>query len=399
MKLIKNPEDHKAAITRLSGMMDRNPAPGTPEAEELEVLAHLIEDYEEKAHNIGLPDPLDAIRFRMEQQGLKLKELAPYFGSAGRASEVLNGKRALTLAMIRKLQEGLGIPAVVLIQKPEKKRATAHAWAEKCSSAVLREICKREYFPGFKGTAREAKKRLEQLLPSFLCFGEAVPALNRQALRGEAAANSFALLAWKTRVLQRAQEKKMAVKFDAKAITAGFLEHLVGLSVHSNGPQAAIEWLESYGIRVVIEPHLPGTHLDGAAMSLPDGSPVIGLTLRHDRIDYFWFCLLHELAHVVLHIAKGKSDGFLDDFEGETKDALEGEANAWASDRLIPAKEWQLFHQARRFDAISVRAAAKRLVIHPAILAGRIRKEKNNYTLLAREIGQGKVRSLLLGAK
>jgi HTH-type transcriptional regulator/antitoxin HigA len=113
IKPIHTAADHKAALARLDAIFDS--APGTPEGDEAEVLALLIQNYEEKHFPIGLPSPVDAIRFRMEQQGLKPKDLAPYLGSPSKVSEVLSGRRRLSLAMIRNLI-GLGIPAEVLLQ-------------------------------------------------------------------------------------------------------------------------------------------------------------------------------------------------------------------------------------------------------------------------------------------
>ncbi len=102
----------------LETLMDAQP--GTPEEKKLELFAVLIETYEQATFPIGLPDPVSAIEFRMEQQGLKRKDLEPYLGSQSKVSEVLNGKRPLSLAMIRALHTGLDIPAEVLLQKPEQ---------------------------------------------------------------------------------------------------------------------------------------------------------------------------------------------------------------------------------------------------------------------------------------
>src|SRR6266576_7086378 len=102
-------------MNRIGELIGVDPAPGSPVADELEVLAHLVEDYEKKNHDIGLPSPLEAIRFRMEQQNLRPRDLVPYLGSASRVSEVLGGKRQLSVQMIRNLSQGLGIPAEVLL--------------------------------------------------------------------------------------------------------------------------------------------------------------------------------------------------------------------------------------------------------------------------------------------
>jgi HTH-type transcriptional regulator/antitoxin HigA len=113
-KLIKTEADHEAALTRIDAIFDATP--GTPAGDELELLITLVELYEKKAFPIGLPSPVDAIKFRMEQQGLKAKDLIPFLGSAPKVSEVISGKRSLSLTMIRNLVTGLGIPAEVLLQ-------------------------------------------------------------------------------------------------------------------------------------------------------------------------------------------------------------------------------------------------------------------------------------------
>lgn len=106
--------DYEAALQRIDALMDAEP--GTPEGDELDVLATLVEVYEARRHPINPSDPIEAIRFRMEQQGLNRKDLEPYIGHSGRVAEVLNCRRSLSLAMIRRLHKGLGIPLESLIQ-------------------------------------------------------------------------------------------------------------------------------------------------------------------------------------------------------------------------------------------------------------------------------------------
>jgi len=106
--------DHKAALARIDALMDAEA--GTPRAEELAVLADLVEAHEAKHFPIKLPSPVEAIRFRMEQAGLGPRDLEPYIGSRGKVSDVLSGKQSLTLPMIRALHQHLGIPAEVLVQ-------------------------------------------------------------------------------------------------------------------------------------------------------------------------------------------------------------------------------------------------------------------------------------------
>ena len=110
---IRTAEDHRAAVARVEELMTAEP--GTPEGDELDVLATLAAAYEAKHHVIDAPDPVAAIQFRMEQQRLSRKDLEPLIGSRARVSEVLTGKRALTLEMVRRVKSGLGISADLLI--------------------------------------------------------------------------------------------------------------------------------------------------------------------------------------------------------------------------------------------------------------------------------------------
>lgn len=114
MKPIKNDEDLAAALARIDDLMNRA-SPNTPLGDELEVLTILVEKYESEHEPISAADPIDAIKFRLEQRGMRPYDLIPMVGSSGRVSEVLSRKRSLTLAMIRKLSAGLGIPTDVLV--------------------------------------------------------------------------------------------------------------------------------------------------------------------------------------------------------------------------------------------------------------------------------------------
>ena len=123
---IRTEFDYRAALRVVSQLVDQDPSSDTPEGERLEVLSTLIEAYERKHHPIDLPDPVEAIKFRMDQAGLSIKDLEPMIGQPNRVYEVLSHKRPLTLRMIRNLNKGLGISAQVLITdsvKPTGKLA------------------------------------------------------------------------------------------------------------------------------------------------------------------------------------------------------------------------------------------------------------------------------------
>jgi HTH-type transcriptional regulator / antitoxin HigA len=115
IKPIRNAKDYQVALTRLEVIFDAKK--GSKEGDELEVLSILVDNYENEHFPIGMPDPIEAIKYRMEQLGMQQKDLAQAMGFKSRVSEVLNRKRKLTLEMIRKLHEVLKIPTEVLVQK------------------------------------------------------------------------------------------------------------------------------------------------------------------------------------------------------------------------------------------------------------------------------------------
>ena len=114
IKPIRTQRDYKAALAEIERLFDAKP--GTPDGDRLEVLATLVEAYEQQHYPMLPPDPVEAIVYFMESRGLSRKDLEPYLGSRGKVSEVLNRKRPLSIEMIRRLHDGLGIPAEVLIQ-------------------------------------------------------------------------------------------------------------------------------------------------------------------------------------------------------------------------------------------------------------------------------------------
>jgi HTH-type transcriptional regulator/antitoxin HigA len=116
IRILKNEADYEAALAEIEKIM----VSPRPDADRLELLALLVSDYENKHYPIDMPEPVEAITFRMEQMGLTRKDLERYIGSKSKVSEVLNGKRRLSLSMIRALHEGLGIPAEVLLGRSDR---------------------------------------------------------------------------------------------------------------------------------------------------------------------------------------------------------------------------------------------------------------------------------------
>ncbi len=119
IKAIRTEADYLAALHEVSSLIDLDPSADEPDGERLDVLGTLVQAYEAKHYPIDPPDPIEAIKFRMEQSGMTVKELVPYIGPLNRVYEVLSYKRSLSLSMIRRLSEGMHIPAEVLIRESE----------------------------------------------------------------------------------------------------------------------------------------------------------------------------------------------------------------------------------------------------------------------------------------
>ena len=390
--LIRTEADYKSALARAEQLMEAEA--GTPQGDELEHLAMVIEAYEDKHHPIGLPDPISAIQFRMEQEGMTNKDLAPYIGSSGKVSEVLSGKRDLTLSMIRALHTHLGIPAEVLIQEaggtiPEDVEGLE--WGR----FPVGEMVKRGFLKNTKNAKEHAEKLMRGLINQAGGLEFAAPLSRKNdGARRNAKMDSYALAGWCMHVMAEAVRVKPMVAYKKGLITPAFLRQIAKLSAYDDGPKRAQSVLAGFGIILVIAPHLPNTYLDGAAMLLADGTPVIGMTVRYDRLDNFWFCLLHELTHVARHLGKGGEQLFVDDFDLRAKDedVREKEADEWAEEALIPKKEWN-DHPAQDAPYPSnVLSLAQRVAVHPAIVAGRIRWRDRNYRILSQFVGTGEVR-------
>jgi HTH-type transcriptional regulator / antitoxin HigA len=399
IKPIRNEADYEAALARIDALMDAEH--GTPEGEELDVLTDLVELYEAKHVQMGYPSPVAAIEFRMDQAGLTQRDLIPFIGSRAKVSEVLSGKRRLTMPMARALHEHLGIPAEVLLQEPGAILTDPLAGIE-WERFPLEAMAKLEWIP----KVRDLKSRAKDLI------GELVrraggPDVTSMALyrkndhaRTNAKMDQYALKAWCWKVLADANESRPATSYKPGTVSLDFLRQLAGLSWSDEAPRLAKEFMAKHGIPLVVVHHLPKTYLDGAALKLSDGTPVVGLTLRYDRIDNFWFCLLHELAHVGRHMDNDGDSSFVDDLtlrdiEGERRDPKEAQADEWAEEALVPHAIWETSEARRNPTPMSVLNLSNALKVHPAIVAGKVRHEQRNYRLLSQFVGTGEVRRQL----
>jgi HTH-type transcriptional regulator/antitoxin HigA len=384
-RVIRNESQYEVALEEIRRLVEMDPPAGSNDAEHLEVLTVLVSDFERNNFSLPDPTPIEAVQFRMEQLGWTQRDLVPFIGSRSKVSEVLSGKRPFTLSMIRALHESLGIPLDVLVRQSVPDREPSDtSWDQ----ALLREMNKR-------GWDIHAVANFSREFFSRSTVSTAFQLKQGQVIRSARTMDRDALAAWIGRILERAASSLSRGKFTRESITDEFLRQVVQLSWSNDGPLLAQDFLGRHGIAVIFESHLPRTYLDGAAVLSATGIPVIGLTLRHDRLDNFWFTLLHELVHVREHL-DNPGDTFVDDLDyEESEDLREIDADNMASSALIPSDAWQRFNARGQFDQTTIEAFALEQHIHPAIIAGRIRRLRRNYRILGNLVGQGSVRTLL----
>jgi HTH-type transcriptional regulator/antitoxin HigA len=257
----------------------------------------------------------------------------------------------------------------------------------------VKEMYKRGWFEGFSGSLDAALQQADTLVREFVgsVIKRPATALYRRRIRSGSSLDEYALMAWECRVLGLAKRAQLSGLGLEQSLNSEWIADLARQSGESDGPLRAKAMLEEAGVALIVEPHLPRTYLDGAAL-LFAAVPVIGMTLRYDRLDNFWFVLFHELFHVIKHLRKGKLHSIFDDLDEASEDKIEREADALAREALIPSTAWD--HALARYvqSEESIRVFAAELGISPAIVAGRIRHEANNYVILNDLVGQGEVR-------
>lgn len=389
IKVIRTEEEYEDGLALLAEMASKDLDVDSEEFSRFEVLSILIEKYENEHVDVGDVDPIEAIKFRMDQQDLTNKDLAQYIGSVSRVSEILNGKRALSLAMIRALHKGLGIPYESLMGEHKPVENIDVDW----NAFPINEMAKRGLFG--EVTASDVKIYAEEYVRAFLGarVTAAVPAyLRAPMLRSGREMDRYALFTWSVRSLQLAETQSVG-EFDLSSMDDSFFDELAGLSFLDSGPKLAFEYLKKFGIRLVTLEHFKKTYLDGAALVLEDRSPVVSMTLRHDRLDNFWFVLFHELAHVKLHLYCDGATAIYDDLDLKDVDGVEREADELAVKYLIPSEAREELSTITR--AGDLNKLSKKFKRNPAIFAGYLRNERNNYRIFNQMLGRNTVREVL----
>jgi HTH-type transcriptional regulator/antitoxin HigA len=325
----------------------------------------------------------------MEEKGLRQKDIADLLGGRNRASEVLSRKRPLTLPMIRALYEQLDIPPALLVKEPKPEYSPG---AEIQESDVPLEVLRRRGWVEDGVTAKQLLARLTAPASHPLLLR------HTQVFGSASLANRSRIQLWLARVREIADARdQLRGRYRKDCLSFETLRYLSRLSWMPDGPRLAVSFLADRGIALVIEPHLPSTRLDGAAMIGRSGAPVIGLTLRQDRLDNFWFTLMHELVHAWKHLDAERHRAIVDEnIETNGKDIseIEREANEIAAEILIDREAWQASQVRLSPSASSIQEFATRMQVSPAIVAGRVRHERGNYALFSKLVGVRAVRAM-----
>lgn len=393
MKPIRDHTEYEAALARIDALMSASE--GSPEADELEVLAILVEKFEEEHYPIPEASASEVLRLIMEENGLNNKAMARYLGSPSTVSKVLSGSRELTLEQIRILNKALKIPVAALVG-----RAPAPETGVDPSAFPLVEMARRGLFgEEFLHTAKKellttASTLIETLLGVTQLDFACQPQM-RQGIKPGPAGNPYAVKAWLLELALQAQAKELTSPY--RTLSKEDARNIARLSQNMDGVQAAIKYLEDRGVPVVVVPHYTKSKVDGGVVVFQDGRPAIGLSLRYDRLDYFWFTLLHEVAHIVL----GHVQGYLgeESVEEDSNDRNEQEANALVHEVTIPVDEFNTAVPDPSAVTIEkVVSLAQHYGISVAIVAGRVRFASKDYRKFTRFIGSGTVRNLLAKA-
>ena len=302
-----------------------------------------------------------------------------------------------SLARLMEVARLLNVHTIGLFETKTNRQGIVFSWDDVDDviwrQFPAREMIRRRWFDMPRGAnliERTKAYFLEAAGPQF------VTALHRKKIRGATFPSEYALLAWQARVLERARSRVEEEQLPCFNFDDRWLPELTKLTNQADGPRRARKLLASQGIVLITEEHLPGTYLDGATMLSASDHPVIGMTLRHDRLDNFWFVLFHELGHVFLHLFGGLRFDFFDDEGSATEDQVELEADQFALNSLVPDDQWDKCLSRFALSERAVRLDAESLGIGTSIVAGRIRKELGDYSILTDLVGHRQVRTQFL---
>jgi HTH-type transcriptional regulator/antitoxin HigA len=333
--------------------------------------------------------PGTVVREAMDAKGWNQTDLAYALGTTGAAiNQILNNKRSISHNMAKALAVALGEPAemfariqaewdVHIAQDPDPMIG---ARARILSQYPLRDMIKRGWVDPEHG-----RGTLEEQICRFFAVSslDEVPHLNHSAKKTEYSDVPSAQLAWLFRVRQIASEIPLR-KYDANKLRET-IDVFKTLRADPDQVRLVPQLLNEAGVRFVVVESLSGSAIDGVCFWLNPHAPVVGLSMRFDRIDNFWFVLRHECSHV-LH-GHGHEQAILDSDLNSDKNVVNDEeniANAEASDFCVPTKDMQSFYQRKRplFSERDVNAFSIRMKVHPGLVVGQLQRMLDKYDFL-----------------
>lgn len=351
-----------------------------------------------------VPHPGEFIREELDARGWSQRDLAYILGAPEQAVNlIVAGKRGISPEMAKALGDAFEVSAdyfASLQQAYEMSNARApdpgiSRRANLQSVYPVREMIRRGWL------ADTDISLLEAQMMRFFCKNDLsdVPYLAHAAKKADYSETTPAQLAWLFRVRQMASEMVVTAYSEKKLLS--FISDMPRFMIDPEEIRHIPRTLSECGIRFVVVETLPKANIDGVCFWLADDAPVVGMTLRHDRIDNFWFVLRHELEHVLNKDGRGEPDvGMIDvDIEENCGDLPKEEqlANEAAANCCVPREELESFY-VRKFPFISERdmlAFAKRIQRHPGIVVGQLQRKMNRYDWLARY--KTKIRQFVVG--
>lgn len=324
--------------------------------------------------------PGEILAEELEARGWTQKDLAAIMGRPTQViNEIINATKSITPDTAVELAAAFGTSAALWLNleasyqlhlaRQQKNGATIARKSRLYSLAPVAEMVKRGWISG-----GDSVDELEKAVCDFL--GIASPdetprfavSFRQSVARGP---EYSAQVAWAKRVENLASAQRTAA-YDPAALRAA-IPSVLALARQPEDVARVPDLLRSLGVRFAIVPHLPKTYIDGAAWR-QDGQPVVAITLRYDRIDWFWFTLMHELAHIVA----GHQQTYVDNLKDESADAQEDEANRMASDWLVDRRAYDAFVTAARphFSRARIEEFAASQGRHPGVIVGRLHHDE-----------------------
>lgn len=338
--------------------------------------------------------PGDFIRQKMEAKGWTQSDLAYAVGTKPAAiNQILNNKRAISLNMSKALGAALGCEAAVIAEMQTKwdlESADDPDLALIARSKILTQYPLREMVRRGWVDPEHGNGTLEEQVCRFFDVESLsdVPHIKHSAKKTSYDAIPPEQLAWLFRVRQIAGEMQAPGYSEVKLREA--LSALSELRSRPDGVRHVPKLLQEAGIRFVVVESLPNSKIDGVCFWLDDHTPVIGMSIRFDRVDNFWFVLRHECAHVI-H-GHGRNAVIVDvDLNGDENAAVSEEeriANAEASDFCVSGKKMDSFYLRKKpyFAEREVLAFAKRMGVHPGLVVGQLQRRMGRYDFLRKHL-------------